>query len=168
MRRTFLMEALSAKTRSVHARTSQNRLRNTFSPLALALFLAAPLYAHHLKKGESTTLPVTTTSPKARELYGKGMADYENLYLERCNDDWRAAVKEDPNLAVAWAWIAFNSSNPKEVSAARAKAKALTEKISPGEQLMVAWVSKVQEGDYIGGITAMNDMIEIYPHDKHL
>ncbi len=53
------------------------------------------------QEGSTTALPVTTSSAKARELYQKGMADYENLYLERCNDDWRAAVKEDPNLAVA-------------------------------------------------------------------
>jgi tetratricopeptide (TPR) repeat protein len=134
----------------------------------LSFFLAAPLSAHHLKKGETTYLPVTTSSAKARELYEKGMVDYENLYLERCNDDWRAAVKEDPNLSVAWAWIAFNSSNPQEITDARAKAKALVSKITPGEQLMVAWISKVQEGDYLGGITAMNDMLEMYPKDKHL
>jgi tetratricopeptide (TPR) repeat protein len=96
------------------------------------------------------------------------MEDYENLYLERCNDDWRAAVKEDPTLAVAWAWIAFNSSNPEEVTAARAKAKELAPKLTPGEQLMIAWIAKVQEGDFLGGITAMNDMLEMYPRDKRL
>jgi tetratricopeptide (TPR) repeat protein len=96
------------------------------------------------------------------------VTDYENLYLERCNEDWRAAVKEDPSLAVAWAWIAFNSGDPKEVSDARAKAKALAPKLNPGEQLMVSWISKVQEGDFLGGITAMNDMLEMYPRDKHL
>ena len=136
--------------------------------VVFGLFIAAPLLAHHLKQGESKTLPITTSSAKARELYFKGMQDYENLYLERCNDDWRAAVKEDPNLAVAWAWIAFNSGNPQEVSAAREKAKALAPKLNPGEQLMIAWIVKVQEGDFIGGITAMNDMLEMYPHDKHL
>jgi tetratricopeptide (TPR) repeat protein len=140
----------------------------TCAVAVLSLFLAAPLFAHHLKKGDTEYLPVTTSSAKARELYAKGMADYENLYLERCNDDWRAAVKEDPNLAVAWAWIAFNSSNPQEISDARAKAKALAPKLTPGEQLMIAWISKVQEGDYLGGITAMNDMLEMYPKDKHL
>jgi len=145
------------------------------SPVVLALALcfaglglATPLYAHHLKKGDSITLPVTTSSAKARELYEKGMSDYENLYLERCNDDWRSAVKEDPNLAIAWAWIALNSSNPDEVSAARAKAKEVAPRASAGEQLMVTWISKVQEGDFIGGITAMNDMLEMYPRDKHL
>ncbi len=140
----------------------------TCAVLALSLLLTAPLYAHHVKKGESANLPVTSSSAKARELYEKGMADYENLYLERCNDDWRAAVKEDPNLAVAWAWIAFNSGNPQEVSDARAKAKALVPKLTAGEQLMVGWIIKVQEGDFLEGISLMNDMLEMYPHDKHL
>src|SRR5579872_2071074 len=147
-------------------------MRCTFSlkscaVLALSLSVVAPVFAHHVK-GESTPLTVTTSSAKARELWEKGVADYENLYLERCNEDWRAAVKEDPNLAVAWAWIAFNSGDPQEIVTARAKAKELAPKTTPGEQLMVAWVVKVQEGDFIGGITAMNDMIEMYPRDKHV
>src|SRR3982074_3216785 len=136
--------------------------------IVLRLCPAAPLYAHHVKRAGSATLPVTTSSPKARELYEKGMADYENLYFERCNVDWRAAAKEDPNLGVAWAWIAFNSGNPEEVSAARAKAKELAPKLSPGEQLMITWIVKVQEGDFLGGISAMNDMLEMYPKDKQL
>ncbi len=131
---------------------------------------SAPItaHAHHLKQGDTASLPVTTSSAQARALYQKGMVDYENLYLERCNDDWRAAVKADPNLAVAWAWIAFNSTNPMEISAARERARALAPKATRGEQLMVAWIAKVQEGDFIGGISAMNDMIEMYPRDKHL
>jgi len=140
----------------------------TCAVLAAALALGSPLYAHHIRKGETTTMPVTTASARARGLYETGMADYENLYLERCNDDWRQAVKEDPNLAVAWAWIAFNSGNPQEVSAARAKAKELAPKLTPGEQLMISWIAKVQEGDFLGGITAMNDLLEMYPRDKHL
>ena len=136
--------------------------------IALALSSIAPLFAHHVKKAESKEMPVTTSSVKARQMYLKGMEDYENLYLERCNEDWRAAVKEDPGLAVAWAWIAFNSGSPEEISSAREKAKTLAPKLTPGEQLMIAWISKVQEGDFIGGITAMNDMLEMYPRDKHL
>ena len=142
--------------------------RSICAVLILAVCLAAPVYAHHLKQSAARSLPVTTTSVQAHALYEKGMEDYENLYLERCNDDWRAAVKEDPNLAVAWAWIAFNSTDPKEVSAAREKAKVLAPKLTPGEQLMIAWIVKVQDGDFIGGISAMNDMLEMYPKDKHL
>ena len=136
--------------------------------LGLGASLCVPIYAHHMPKGKTDSLPVTTSSAKARELYETGMADYENEYLERSNDEWRAAVKEDPNLALAWVWIAFNSGNPQEVSAARTKAKELAPKLTPGEQLMIAWIVKVQEGDFLAGITAMNDMLEMYPRDKHL
>jgi tetratricopeptide (TPR) repeat protein len=136
--------------------------------LIFGVCFASPLYAHHVKPAATSSMPVTTSSAEARSLYEKGMQDYENLYLERCNDDWRGAVKADPNLAVAWAWIAFNSSNPEEASAAREKAKALASKLTPGEQLMIAWIAKVQEGDFIGGISAMNDLLEMYPKDKHL
>jgi tetratricopeptide (TPR) repeat protein len=142
--------------------------RTICAVIILGACFAAPVYAHHLKQSSASSMPITTSSAQARTLYQKGMRDYENLYLERCNDDWRAAVKEDPNLAVAWAWIAFNSSDPKEVSAAREKAKTLAPKLTPGEQLMIAWIVKVQEGDFIGGISAMNDMLEMYPKDKHL
>jgi tetratricopeptide (TPR) repeat protein len=136
----------------------------------LGVCLAAPVYAHahHVKPAATTSMPVTTSSAEARAFYQKGMQDYENLYLERCNDDWRAAVKADPNLGVAWAWIAFNSGNLEEVKAAREKAKALAPKLNPGERLMIAWIAKVQEGDYIGGISSMNDLLEMYPKDKHL
>jgi tetratricopeptide (TPR) repeat protein len=136
--------------------------------LILGVCFSTPLYAHHLKQGATSSIPVTTSSAEARALYEKGMQDYENLYLERCNDDWRAAVKADPNLAVAWAWIAFNSSNPMEISAARERAKTLAPKATAGERLMIAWIAKVQAGDFIGGISAMNDMLEMYPRDKHL
>ncbi len=131
------------------------------------IFAPSFAHAHHVKQSDAA-LPVTTSSAAARALYEKGMQDYENLYLERCNDDWRAAVKADPKLALAWAWIAFNGSDPKEVSAAREKAKALAPQLTPGEQLMIAWIAKVQEGDFLGGISAMNDMLEMYPKDKHL
>jgi tetratricopeptide (TPR) repeat protein len=136
--------------------------------LLLAAGWAAPAYAHHLKQGSTVSLPLTTASAKARALYQKGLQDYENLYLERCNDDWRAAVKEDPSLALAWTWIAFNSSNPEEATAAREKAKALEPRVSAGERLVVEWIVKVEEGDLIGGISAMNDALEMYPRDKHL
>jgi tetratricopeptide (TPR) repeat protein len=164
----FLMRRPASSMKTCSMKTCAVAALNFSLAVCVVLTLAAPLSAHRLKKGDSTYLPITTSSAKARELYEKGMADYENLYLERCNDDWRAAVKEDPNLAVAWAWIAFNSGNPQEISDARAKAKALAPKLTPGEQLMIAWISKVQEGDYLGGITAMNDMLEMYPKDKHL
>ncbi len=145
-----------------------SKLLKTLAFIAVLGCLAVPAFAHHLKKAPTTMLPVTTSSPTARALYEKGMADYENLYLERCNDDWRAAVIDDPNFGLAWAWIAFNSGNPNEVKEARERALEVAPKLTPGEQLMISWIAKVQQGDFIGGISAMNDMLEMYPRDKHV
>jgi tetratricopeptide (TPR) repeat protein len=150
--------------------------RRVFAVLAVCLALTSlALASDKTPKDKSpktkpiaSLMPVTASSTKARELYTKGMEDYENLYLERCNEDWRAAVKEDPGIAVAWAWIAFNSRNPAEVSAARNKAKALIPQVTPGEKLMIQWIANVQEGNYIAGISAMNDMLAMFPKDKHL
>jgi tetratricopeptide (TPR) repeat protein len=150
--------------------------RRAFAVLAVCLaFASLTLAGGKTSKDKSSktkpiagSMPITASSAKARELYAKGMADYENLYLERCNDDWRAAVKEDPGIAVAWAWIAFNSRNPAEVSAARDKAKSLIPQVTPGEKLMIQWIVNVQEGNYITGISAMNDMLAMFPKDKHL
>jgi len=96
------------------------------------------------------------------------MGDYENFYLERANIGWRAAVQADPNFALAHVWIAFNSRDPEEARAAREKAKALSSKVSTGELLMIQWITSVQENNFIVGISAMNDMLEMYPKDKRL
>ena len=136
--------------------------------LAVCLLLVVPSFAHHIKPGATKVMPVTTSSPKARDLYERAMQDYENFYLERANIGWRAAAAADPNFALAHLWIAFNSRDPQEASAAREKAKALAPKVTPGEQLMIQWVTGVQENNFIAGIAAMNDMLEMYPKDKRL
>ena len=67
----------------------------------ICLSLAPLSFAHHIKPGTTKTLPITTSSPKARDLFVRAVTDYENLYLERANIGWRAAVEADPNFALA-------------------------------------------------------------------
>jgi tetratricopeptide (TPR) repeat protein len=136
--------------------------------LSIVCLLVLPSFAHHIKLGATKTMPVTTASAKARDLYERAMTDYENLHLERANIGWRAAVEADPNFALAQAWIAFNSRTPAEASAAREKAKALAVKTTTGEQLMIKWMTSVQENNFIAGIEAMNDMLLMYPKDKRV
>jgi len=119
-------------------------------------------------KSTARAFPVTTSSAQARELFEKGMVDYENLYLDRCTQEWRDAVAADPNFALAHAWIAFNSSNPAEVAKERERAKALESTVTPGEKLMIDWIVNVQENNFVVGIAAMNDMLAMYPNDKRL
>ncbi|MFY9560700.1 MAG: tetratricopeptide repeat protein [Terriglobales bacterium] len=119
------------------------------------------------KTAPAKAMPATTTSPKARDLYQRAVQDYELLYLERATIGWRAAAKEDPQFAAAFALLALNSRDPEESRTARERAKELAAKASPGERLMVQWISTVQEGNYLAGIAAMNDMVAMFPGDKH-
>src|SRR5690242_2364545 len=136
--------------------------------LALCFGLTVFSFAHHIKPADAKTMPVTTASLKARNLYDRAISDYENYYLERANIGWRAAVTEDPGFALAQAWLAFNSRNPAEVTAALAKARDLESKVTPGERLMIEWIVNVRQNNFIAGISAMNDMLAMYPRDKRL
>jgi tetratricopeptide (TPR) repeat protein len=136
--------------------------------LLLSFALARPAHAHHIRQSALKTMPVTTSSPKARELFGRALTDYENLYLERANIGWRAAVQADPNFALAYVFIAYNSNDPAEANAAREKATLLAAKASPGERLLIQWIASVKENNFIAGISAMNDMLEMFPKDKRL
>lgn len=113
-------------------------------------------------------IPVTTSSIKARDLYQRAVLDNELLYMDRAMIGWRAAAKEDPQFASAFAMMALNSHDPEEVRNARERAKELSAKVSPGERLMIRWIVTVQEGNFMDGIAAMNDMIAMFPRDKHL
>jgi tetratricopeptide (TPR) repeat protein len=142
--------------------------RSGLTTLLLSFALALPLHAHHIKQSAAKEMPVTTSSPKSRELFGRALTDYENLYLERANIGWRAAVQADPNFALAYVFIAYNSSDSAEAKAAQEKAKLLAAKASPGERLLIQWITSVRENNFIAGISAMNDMLEMFPKDKHL
>src|SRR5450631_3209941 len=139
----------------------------TFTAL-LSFAMALPLQAHHIRPSALKTMPVTTSSPKARELFGRALTDYENLYLERANIGWRAAVQADPSFALAYVFIAYNSNDPAEANAAREKATLLAPKASPGERLLIQWIASVKENNFIAGISAMNDMLEMFPRDNRL
>jgi tetratricopeptide (TPR) repeat protein len=141
---------------------------STFTTLLLGFALALPVQAHHIKQSAAKAMPATTSSPKARELFERALTDYENLYLERANIGWRAAIQADPNFALAYVFVAYNSSDPAEAKAAQEKATLLAVKTSPGERLLIQWITSVKENNFIAGISAMNDMLEMFPKDKRL
>ena len=143
-------------------------MRRALLVLLCLFFLLLPCSAHHIKAASAKIMEVTTSSPKARDLYERAMEDYESYYLERANVGWRAAMEADPNLALAHLWLSFNSQDPQESAAARAKAKELSSKVTPGERLMIQWISNVEENNFLAGIAAMNDLLEMYPKDKRV
>jgi tetratricopeptide (TPR) repeat protein len=132
------------------------------SASALAGTRAAPDPASALK------LPVTTASPAAARAFESGMVEYENHRWNFALRDWNEAIRLDPNFAQAYVWICFTTNDPAEEARDRARAKALMQAVTPGEQLLIRWLAGVRENRYVEGIMAMNDMLAMFPHDKRL
>ena len=116
----------------------------------------------------SKLLPITTSSPAARKLFQQAMVNMENLRTEWALAGWRAATKRDPNFAQAQILVAYLTQDPAEEMAAMTKAKQLEPRVTPGERLLIQWLSGVREGRYVPAIAAMNDLLAMYPRDRRI
>ncbi len=121
-----------------------------------------------VRTAKPQTLPVTTTSAAAARYFENGMLHYEAHRWNLALNDWHEAVKVDPNFALAYTWICMTTVDPAEESSNREKAKATAKDASPAEQLMVRWMASTHENRYVEGISAMNDLLAMYPQDKRL
>jgi tetratricopeptide (TPR) repeat protein len=159
-------------------KTNMRHLRSTrFLPAVVILsFCMACGTAIAANQGKSAStddakdqkFPVTTSSPAAARYFETGMVHYENHRWNFALRDWNEAIKLDPNFALAYTWICFTTVDPAEESADRAKAVALLKNITPAEQLMVRWMMGVHGNNYLEGISAMNDLLAMVPHDKRI
>ena len=144
--------------------------------LALPVLLVAALVTapaqnkpkHADANSKELRFPVTTSSKAAARYFETGMVHYENHRWNFALRDWREALELDPKFALAYTWICFTTTDPAEESKDRAAAKGLINSVTPAEQLMIRWMAGAHENNYIQGIQAMNDLAQMYPHDKRL
>jgi len=129
---------------------------------------ASAMLADPASDATSLKLPATTSSPAAAGHFESAMVHYENHKWNVALDEWNQAIKQDPNFAQAYVWICFTTGDPTEEARDRAKAEALINKVTPGEQLLIRWLAGVRENRYVEGIMAMNDLLAMFPHDKRL
>ncbi|HKS72159.1 MAG TPA: tetratricopeptide repeat protein [Terriglobales bacterium] len=113
-------------------------------------------------------MPLTTSSAVARKRFEKGMQALEYLRRAEAVDDFRSAVKADPNFAQALILISHLSHDPAEQQSTLLRAKGLAPKVSSSEQTLIQWLSGVQEDNYVPAIAAMNDLLARYPQDRRL
>ena len=120
----------------------------------------------------SGIVPITTSSPEARDLYVHALVKLENLHGQEAIQDFRKAVQLDPDFALANIIIAFPTVDPivdpVEQVATRDRAIGARDKVSRGEQLIIDWVANTSEGHMVAAIQAMNEALDEYPNDKHL
>ena len=139
---------------------------------ALVFLCVATAFASDAKinksKANSASLPITTTSLQARVMFQEAMKNLEYLRVPDALDDLRSAVKKDPRFADGFLFISYLTQQPDEQLSARNRAKQLAGRVTPGERLLIRWLSGVQEDDYVPAIAAMNDLLARYPHDPRV
>jgi tetratricopeptide (TPR) repeat protein len=143
-------------------------LRWTALPLVLlcAAAFGSGVKTRRVKSVPKTVcLPVTTASPVARQEFERALVDLEALRLADALNDLRATVKRDPKFAQAYILISHLSHDPDEQVSARSRAEQLSARVTPGERLLIRWLSGVQENNYVPAIAAMNDLLAMYPQD---
>ena len=136
--------------------------------LAVAMAIGATAISSRAADLNPPKLPVTTVSQAAARYFETGMVHYENHRWNFALRDWNEALRLDPGFAQAYVWICFTTADPAEEARDRANAKALIKQVTPGEQLLIRWMAGVRENRYLEGISAMNDMLAMFPHDKRL
>src|SRR5438876_6272293 len=114
------------------------------------------------------TLSITTSSSEARVLYEAGLRAWETVQIDSALKRWRTAINVDSHFALGHLFLSYCTPDALEEQMERQKAKSMANDVTPGERLLIAWLSGVRENDYLSGIVAMNELLQQYPKDKQL
>lgn len=113
-------------------------------------------------------IPISIKSEDARKSLELAWDKYENAMYEPAANLARQATKKDPESALGFAMVSFAARRGMPDAAALAKAKALLSRGTPDEQLLVRWMTDIQDHNLLPAISSMNDLLKRYPRDKHI
>ncbi len=137
----------------------------TFRILAGALLaFSLSAFAHDDPIGIHTS----TKSPQAHAFFEKGVAKMEMLHTQEALQNFRNAVKADPEFALGHMFLMFFSADPTEQLAERDKGLATSASANAEEKLIISWLGDASQARYIPAIQSMNEALHTYPKDKHL
>jgi|SRR5215472_4743346 len=150
-------------------------MRNVSVIRSVAAILIVSLYSAGLRaqaagtaQGSHDRMPITTSSPEARELFEQGVVAWENLHIRKAMECWRSAIDKDPNFLLARLYILERIPDPDQQAAEQKKAGALMDSVTPDERLMAEWILAEDRNDIIAAVASMNELLARNPRDKHL
>jgi tetratricopeptide (TPR) repeat protein len=115
------------------------------------------------------TIPVTTQSTVAQQAYEMGLVQSEDrLFLDEGMEFFRQAVKADPQFALGHAAVSYFTFDPGEARREGLLAVKYIDSAAPDEQLLIRFMNGKKNGDLVPAISALNDLLAKYPHDKRL
>jgi tetratricopeptide (TPR) repeat protein len=114
------------------------------------------------------TIPVSTRSVEARKFAELALDKYENVLLHDAVVQAKHATEKDPDFALGYALLSLASRNGVPNSAALERAKVLMPHAPADEQLLVRWMTGIQDHNLLPAIASMNDLLRRYPKNKHI
>jgi tetratricopeptide (TPR) repeat protein len=114
------------------------------------------------------SIPVSTRSQEARKFVELSLDKYENHIVDGALSNARRAIQKDPQFALGYAALALASLGSIPDSAALGRAKSLVPRATPDEQLLIRWMTSISDRDLLPAISAMNDLLQRYPNNKHV
>jgi tetratricopeptide (TPR) repeat protein len=148
------------------------KIRNYFFWMVIAILtcgVATRAQESARTPSAADVVPVTTQSPLARNAYEMGLVQREDrLFVDEGLEFFRQAVKADPQFALGHAALGYFTNDPKEAKDESALAVKYIDNATPDERLLIRWMNSTKNGETVTAISAMNDLLSKYPHDKRL
>jgi tetratricopeptide (TPR) repeat protein len=148
---------------SAWAQIAPSHLEQTSSRAAAKKPPVAPLSQHLFG-----SIPISTKSAEACKFLELAWDKYENAMYASAAAQAREATQKDPQSALGFAMISFAARRGIPDAAALVKAKTLLPRATPDEQLLVRWMTDIQDRNLLPAIAGMNDLLKRYPRDKHI
>jgi len=134
--------------------------------IILVVALMAAGFACTEGDDEGQTVPITTSSEKARELYIKGRDLAENVRNQESIEYFERALELDPDFAMAHLSLAFTAPTTGGFLDHFNAARALVDKVSEGERLWILGVEAAVNGDPALQQQLFEQRVAAYPNCK--
>ena len=137
-----------------------------FPMIFVLICLALSTTVNAQTASQTGKIPITTSSEKAKTDFLKGRDLSEQLRAQDSITFYETAIKEDPNFATAYIYLAGAQTNANDFFANVSKAANLADKVSDGERL---WILGIQAG--ANGLPSKQGeyyekMVASYPNDE--
>lgn len=114
------------------------------------------------------SLGIASKSVGARQQLEIALDSYETAQYSDAVVHAKRAVAQDPQCALAYALWSYAARLSVSAPEAMQKAVNLSDKTAADEKLLVTFMVGAQQADALPAITAMNDLVNKHPKDKHV
>jgi tetratricopeptide (TPR) repeat protein len=111
-------------------------------------------------------IPITASSPEARNAYLKGRDLIDKLRSDEARPLLDEAISKDPNFAQAYLLRMVTATSVTEFFADLNSAEAAAHKVSEGEQLMIRAAEASAKGNTVESGEFLQKLVAMYPDDE--